>query len=215
MAFEDDEQTPLIRHDKQVDQGRWNSSTLNALRVAATFWSFIISGLNDSLYGVRILHPLHVFFLLLTMLLPRFLFRGYGLTVASIKGYSSLTRGTAGVLLRPQPHDRFSAFPLASHWLHHRLPCKPFSPRSPRTARHCFDWRLLPYHSLRHCKHAPTISNPRPRLYAGRAGQRNEARSMELVGRRITEPERAAGSPARLLRRWCYYNAHSSKRAPQ
>ena len=31
---------------------RWNSPRINAYRTAATFWSFIIMGMNDAAYGV-------------------------------------------------------------------------------------------------------------------------------------------------------------------
>lgn len=67
MASYGDEQSPLIERHERKELGRWNSSTLNALRVSATFWSFIISGANDSLYGVGLLRLLHPFLLLTTL----------------------------------------------------------------------------------------------------------------------------------------------------
>lgn len=37
---------------------RWNSSISNTLRIAATYWCFILLGANDSLYGVSVLKQL-------------------------------------------------------------------------------------------------------------------------------------------------------------
>ncbi|KAL1641682.1 hypothetical protein SLS58_005960 [Diplodia intermedia] len=59
MAPYDDEHSPLIKRHEREELGRWNSSNLNTLRVAATFWSFIISGANDSLYGLELFYRLN------------------------------------------------------------------------------------------------------------------------------------------------------------